>query len=482
MLVIDDDQGFCATLADYRRNERGLRVVVAHSAASGLEQAVSVNPAVILLDQRLPDSEGTEVCRRLLERSEEAKVVLMTAYPTFRHAVGALQAGACDYLTKPFDPYELDFALDRALRIQKLERLEKLQDYLRARQQGASELVGTLPETRRLILRAAGSGSTVLIAGATGTGKSLVARCIHQASDRSEGPFIAVNCSALPESLIESELFGHVKGAFSGAIANRRGALEMAEGGTLLLDEIGDLPLALQAKLLHVLEERTVRRSGGDTFHPVDVRIVAATHRDLEREVTRGRFRKDLYFRLGVLAITLPDLRERREDIPALCGHILARLSPKRSLKIPPADMQQLTAYDWPGNVRELHNVLERALILATPDGELNPASHLPKGAHARASAPAPAPRTPAGQDSRQEVAQSWAAEHMQGSERIPTLAQIEQAWIDEVLTRLDGNLTQTARALGISRSTLKRKLRQSTTTTLKTLAAQREARRDAQS
>lgn len=439
LLIVDDDQLFCrSVLALFAK--RPFTVAAAHSGEAALGWCAEHRADVVLLDQKLPDGEGLALCRRLLERCDQAKIIFITAYPSFDHAVQALRQGADDYLSKPLELQELELAVERAFRTIELERVAQLQQLHIRRDSAQNRLIGEhggLSEVRRLIDLAAASRAPVLLTGETGTGKNVVAKAIHYRSDKTTAPFIDLNCAALPENLIEAELFGHERGAFTGAVGTRRGLLEMADGGTLFLDEIGEIPLHLQAKLLGILDHGQLRRLGGETPRPVEVRIIAATNVELEKAVAAGTFRRDLYYRLSVMPIHLPPLRMRCQDIPDFCRAFLAALAPDQDLLLPPEELRALESYAWPGNVRELRNILERAVLLR--EGRLlHPSRLLDDGGPSRQIASFP----------KQE-----------GTPPLPTLAEMERQHIALALARCGHNHTQTAAALGIARSTLLRKL-----------------------
>jgi DNA-binding NtrC family response regulator len=443
VLVIDDDRLFCHALKDVLVRD-ALEVTLAHTLADGLV-ACSKGPLdVVVLDQQLPDGESPRICPVIMAEHETAKIIFITAYPSFESAVHALRGGAYDYLAKPFDVEELRLAIARALQVADLERAKRLGEYTRRGDIDRSALVGAargLKEVDHLAELAANTDAPVLLTGETGTGKGLVARQIHIRGTRADEPFVTLNCAALPETLIEAELFGWERGAFTGSVASREGLLEMAEGGTLFLDEIGDMPLHLQTKLLSIFEEGEVRRLGGRRAKPVDVRLLAATNASLEASVERGQFRADLYYRLNVLRIHLPPLRERTEDIPLLCEHFLARLAGRDGVRsLSDGEMRALTRYAWPGNVRELRNVLERACLLHS--GNPQPSALLEVGPH-RKAAPGKAET-----DERRP----------NGS--IAPLEVVEREHLARALAHHQGNLSRTARALGIALSTLKRKIR----------------------
>ena len=435
LLIIDDDPRLCATLRDALGGPH-LEVHVAHTGAAGIAACRDRRMDVVLLDQHLPDGPGASLCPAILRLDEQAKIIFMTAYPTFENAVAAVRLGAFDYLAKPFEVEALQLTVANALRFRELEVIEQLHRRDRRREADGAVLVGNSQVMRELLLlagRAAASRASVLITGATGTGKSLLARHVHYSGEGSSLPFVSLNCAALPENLAESELFGHEKGAFTGAVAARRGVFEMAGEGTVLLDEIGAMPVALQAKLLGVLEDRRLLRVGSEVERPVGARVIAATNTDLEVAMRDGRFRQDLFYRLNVVSMEVPPLRAHLEDLPELCGHLITSIcGVPRSLA--PGEIERLRSYEWPGNVRELRNLLERATIL-DPVGHLTPAQLLAR-APGRTSAPAAA------------------------APELATLDEIERRHVEAVLHRLGFNLGRAARALGISLSTLKRKVR----------------------
>ncbi len=435
LLVVDDDLLLCQAVRDRLGSDR-LEVVEAHTAAKGLEACAAGPVDVMLLDQRLPDGEGRALCEPVLRLHPHCKIIFSTGYPSFDNAVEAIKAGAHDYLCKPFETEEIRLAVRRALETLDLERVERLESYRATKDGEATGLVGAegFAAVRDLVRRAAHSESPVLVTGETGTGKSLVAKAVHFAGPRRPRPFVSLNCASLPENLVEAELFGWERGAFTGAVAAREGVMEMAEGGTLFLDEIGEMAVHLQSKLLSVLEEKTVKRVGGRAVREIDVRIVAATNSDLEVRVADGRFRPDLFYRLNVLRLHLPPLRDRPADIPLLCDHLLRRMVGQRPVPaVAEGEVERLMAYRWPGNVRELRNVLERSLVLH--GDRLRPCELL---------GPAAAPHGAPGGGQEEEGDSSLAA--------------MERRHVTRVLHRHGGNLARSARALGISLSTLKRK------------------------
>lgn len=374
VLVIDDEHGH-RLMVRAVLEDAGWRVLEAADSASGLSVCAGPDRLdAVLLDMRLPDEDGMSLLPKIKALHPQLPVVMLTAFGSVGSAVEAMKIGAFDYLTKPADNDELKAVLDKARSYTALVR-ENI-DLRRALgdDDGSPRLIGQSPAMRRvleLVEQVAPTEATVLVLGESGTGKELVVKAIHAASLRKDGPLVQVNCAALPGDLLESELFGYVKGAFTGALGNKPGRFQMAEKGTLFLDEIGDMPLPLQAKLLRALQERTVEPLGAVRPVHVDVRIVAATHQDLPTLVSQGTFREDLFFRLNVLEIRLPPLRERMDDLPLLARHLLRKLSLKNRKAVrdvSPSFLEALSGYHWPGNVRELENVLERALILTRSD------------------------------------------------------------------------------------------------------------------
>lgn len=447
ILVVDDDSTIRETVAEVLIRQ-GFAVAQAGNGEDAVKLTMKGRFDLILLDLRLPDTDGLEVMRRIREFDDHALVVIMTAYPEVRTAISSLKAGAYDYLNKPFDLDDLKGLVQRALETQTLrvevERLKACAKHAAPVEGliGASaEFISTLNATRRI---AGASRTPVLIRGESGTGKERIAQTIHEFSGRSSGPWIAVNCSAISEGLLESEMFGHEKGAFTDAKERKRGLLELADGGTLFLDEIGDLSMALQPKLLRALETQSFRRVGGQVEISVDVRIVAATNRDLTGMIKKGQFREDLYYRLNVASIDVPPLRARRADVLPLAEFFLDQAG--IMLGMPRAPLtddacELLEGYDWPGNVRELRNVMERALILSE-SRPIQP-NHLPKEVLARG---------------RYEAVAENASE---AGLQVLTLDEVERRHILKVLRLNKGNKTQAARLLGISRLTLRNKVRE---------------------
>jgi two-component system response regulator AtoC len=388
VLIVDDDAGLRQSLA-LLLEQSGYEVAALGSPVQALERAASEPFDLILCDVRMPEMDGLAFLRRYREAKGSALVIMMSAYGGEDAAIAAMKEGAYDYLPKPFRADEVLLTLRKA---EEREQLRSQVASLRAQlsRWTDQEVVAASAAMRRvmdLVSRVAPHSTTVLITGESGTGKEVIARAIHRMSPRRGARFVAVNCAAIPEPLLESELFGHVRGAFTGATADRQGLFEEADGGTLLLDEVGDLPQALQAKLLRVLQEGEIRRVGEAKSRRVDVRVLAATARDLEREVAGGRFREDLYYRLNVVRIHLPALRERPEDIAPLAAQFVRRAEERhgRPLKLAPESLIALSQYAWPGNIRELENAIERAAILS-PDGVLRIEPAVPVGSPRAAS------------------------------------------------------------------------------------------------
>jgi DNA-binding NtrC family response regulator len=450
VLIVDDERSLRFSIGEWAR-DAGFHPLEAASGTEAIERLRGHDVDAVLLDLKLADEDGLQVLKRLREIDTTLPVVMLTGHGTIEHAVQATRLGAYDFMLKPPDLGHLEVVLRRAL---DHARLQREVDHLRSGIQAAQPLLGASPGLRRVIQQldkvAASSAATVLIQGETGVGKELMARYLHARSARASAAFIDLNCSAIPEQLLESHLFGHEKGAFTDAKHFRKGLFDLADGGTLFLDEIGEMAPQLQSKLLRVLETRGFRRVGGHTDIWVDVRIVAATHRDLKRQVENGHFREDLFFRLNVVPIQMPPLRERREDIPMLAEHFVARFCGEMGrpvCRISSEAVAALTAYAWPGNVRELRNVIERVLLLEAEDEVL--VQHLPAeiigtpGSGGRAGTG----RAPEGDPFPEGV--------------VRPLADIEQMAIAHALAVCDGNKTRASQLLGISRQTLRTKLKE---------------------
>jgi DNA-binding NtrC family response regulator len=436
LLVADDDPVARDLLAEVLRHE-GYRVRVAAGGEECLRLAEAEPFDLALVDLRMPDLDGVRVLQGLAAIQPGVPVLILTAFATIETTIEAIRAGAYDYLSKPFRMEEMRLVVRRTLEAQRLTRENRQYRKELRERYAVHNLVGQSPrmvELYKLVARVADLEATVLIHGETGTGKELVARAIHYASPRADRPFVVVDCAALPETLVESELFGHERGAFTGAFSARRGLLETAHGGTCFLDEIGELPGALQAKLLRTLQERAIRRVGGNEPLPVDVRILAATNRDLRRRVEEGVFREDLFYRLNVVAVDVPPLRERMQDVPLLAQHFVeryARAAGKPAAGLARETLTRLLGHHWPGNVRELEHAIERGVALAS-SSVLLPDDLPPEiGSGAR-----PAPTLPA--------------------DRM-TLDEVKRWYVSRVLEETGGNKLRAAELLGIDRKTLGR-------------------------
>jgi two-component system NtrC family response regulator len=366
VLLIDDDVNLCKVLS-YQLQKRGYEVDTALSGREGLDLFSRASYDVVLLDIQMPDVSGIEVLRKIRERNADAAVIMITAYGSVEGALEACRLGADDYITKPFGQEQLLFVIEKNLRFRRLQQENLLFRSQLVEKYDFGNMIARSPkmkEVMEMAMQVAASDATVLILGESGTGKELLARAIHYNSPRREKPLIVVNCPSIPEQLLESEMFGHVRGAFTGAVKDRKGKFELANGGTIFLDEIGDLREDLQAKLLRVLQEGEIERVGDSRPIRVDVRVIAATNKDLRELMQQGKFREDLYYRLNVVSLTIPPLRERREEIPILVDHFLKKYGKGRRFEVAPEVIEKLQKYDWPGNVRELENVIERAVVL----------------------------------------------------------------------------------------------------------------------
>jgi DNA-binding NtrC family response regulator len=452
VLVADDEVLIRQSIRSVLGQE-GFEVSAAASAGEAWERFQEDRPDVVLLDLVLGDGDGLELLRRMRAEAPDTKVILISAHGSIESAVTAMKLGGYDFIKKPFELEEIVAAVRNAARTSLLERRVA---YLAAQERkhaGGTGFVHAAPEMEKVLrdvgVIAASSVPTVLVIGESGTGKQAVARMLHDGSPRARGPFIELNCSAIPENLVESELFGHERGAFSDARERKLGLVELADGGTLFLDEIGDLGLGAQAKLLTFLEQRTFRRVGSTSVRRVEARIVAATNRDLAELVAARTFREDLFYRLNAITVRLPPLRNRHADISALSEHFLAesaREFGRRFTALEPATLGLLESYRWPGNVRELRAVISRAVLLHD-DVLLRPAHLAPELLQAALSAPFPAPMIGPG------------AEHGVSSSHIPTLEEVELSHIRRVLAICGGNRTQAAQHLGITRQTLAKKV-----------------------
>jgi two-component system response regulator HydG len=442
VLIIDDDQVMCDVLEAALR-ERDFEVASRTSPAEGLKLLTEQDFDVVVTDVSMPGMTGVDLCKRIIANREDIPVLVMTAFGSMETAVAAIRAGAYDFVTKPFETEDFALTLDRALKHRALrDEVKRLRSAV-SDQRRFDEIIGASAPMKKvydLISRVAESDTSVLITGESGTGKELVAAALHKRSPRSEGPFVAINCAAMPESLLESELFGHVKGAFTDARQSRVGLFVKASHGTLFLDEIGEMPPGMQAKLLRALQERRVRPVGGDTEVPFDTRILAATNRDLETEVDEQRFREDLFYRINVVRIHVPPLRVRGGDVLLLAQHYLGRYACQGRAKVvgmTAAAAEKLLAYAWPGNVRELQNCLERAVALARLDQV--GVDDLPEKI-------------------REFKSSRVVVESEDPSELLP-MDEVERRYVLRVLDAVGGNKTMAARVLGFDRRTLYRKL-----------------------
>ena len=441
VLIVDDDQSMAETLQK-AMTRRGFVVSWKTSATEALTLLDEQDFDVVVTDLHMEGMNGFALCERIVANRPDVPVVMITAFGSLDSAVGAIRAGAYDFVTKPFDVETLRLTLSRAVQHRRLrDEVKRLRQVVSA--VGLDQMIGSsapLQKVKELVDRVADADAALLIMGESGSGKELVARAVHQRSRQATGPFVAINCAAIPEALLESELFGHVKGAFTDARAPRQGLFLKANGGTLFLDEIGELPLGMQPKLLRALQERTVRPVGGDTEIPYEARIITASNRDLETEVAERRFREDLFYRINVLRIDVPSLRARGNDVLVLAQHFMKQFSEqtaKRVAGMTPAVAVKLVSYAWPGNVRELQNCMERAVAFAR-FGELT-VDDLPEKIRDYRSTDLSIPGV--------------------GAQEVMTMDELERRYITRILKQVDGNKTTAAELLGLNRRTLYRKL-----------------------
>lgn len=449
ILIVDDEPVLCNSLKIALEDE-GYKVKIANSGEEAVDEIPAFDPGVILLDLRLPGMDGIQILKRIRDRNRGIHTIMMTAYGDTQTTVEAIKLGAYDFINKPFELEDLKALIRNAL---EKENLRQELEYLRYRQQKLDrygDLVGSSPEMievyRQIQILAESDKTTVLIRGETGTGKELVAGELHFRSSRKKAPFMEINCASLPEHLLESELFGHEKGAFTDAKQLKKGLFELADGGTIFLDEVGEIPISLQAKLLRFLEKKEFKRLGSGTDIKVDVRIVAATNLNLEKAIKNGEFRQDLFYRLNVITLSLPPLRERKDDILLLANHFLdefCRDMGKPRIALSPEASKRLINAPWPGNVRELRNFIERSVIFgreATMELEQCPAGPGPTILDKES-----APLTPRGP--------------LKGECLDEALLAVEHEFITDALSQSDGNKTLAAKRLGISRFSLKRRI-----------------------
>jgi DNA-binding NtrC family response regulator len=447
ILVIDDDQSMCELIRDHFQGQTGdarCEVEWRLSGDEGLDLVRDNDFDVVIADINLESMNGLDLCRKLRENRPDTPVIMITAFGSMANAVAAIRAGAFDFINKPIELPALAQAVERAARHRALvDKIRRLKRETAENAACKSSFIGESREMRRaynLIRQVASTDTMVLLTGESGTGKELAARALHEQSCRAEMPFVAINCAAVPPQLLESELFGHAKGAFTDAKESRRGLFEQASGGTLLLDEIGEMPLDMQPKLLRVLQEKQLRAVGSNAVTPINARIVAATNRNLEEEVLRGRFREDLYYRLNVVQIQIPPLRARGKDVLLLARHFVLQFAERAQKSVTGLSdeaAQKLLHYDWPGNVRQLENSMERAVAL-TRSGQIE-VEDLPE-------------RIRCFDGSRAALTEV-------DSELVLSLDEVEKRHIQRALQAAKGNKTQTAKALGVDRRTLYRKL-----------------------
>ncbi|MGA1796520.1 MAG: sigma-54-dependent transcriptional regulator [bacterium] len=457
ILVVDDEESVRYSFERFL-DEPGYRVSTAGTGSEALSRYAKEPFDLVVLDVRLPDMSGIEVLHRIKDLDPKAVVLIITAYGTTNIAIEATKKGAYDYILKPFDMPDMKRIIHEALTCSRLMRTQVVIQETQAEQPSGDRIIGSSPvmqEVYKLIGRVAASDINILIRGETGTGKELVARAIYHHSNRSENTFLAVNCAAIPETLLESELFGYERGAFTGALRRKVGKFEQANGGTIFLDEIGDMSLPTQSKILRIVQEGCFERLGGEQRIHVDVRVIAATNANLEKSIEEGRFREDLYYRLNVVTIALPPLRSRQQDIPALVDYFLTRhctMLKKDRIPISNKAMAQLIGYHWPGNIRELENVIKRAIVLCK--GNVITEDYIAEGIKPSGENPDPSCPSPGEYpDLKRDM------EIYNGALHGRVMSETERILIEKVLDETGGNQVRTARILGISRFMLRDRL-----------------------
>lgn len=452
ILIADDDENIRKSLSELLRGD-GYRVLAVGDGYAAIDAVVHDQWDLVILDVRMPKIDGLEALRRIKESDPGLDVIIITGYSTVENAVAAMKTGAADYVVKPFTPDEIRIRIcniieRRIIRAENIYLRRELEE--RCKFDNIIGMSDAMQEIFRLIEKVAPTDSTILIRGQSGTGKELIARAIHQHSRRKDGKFIAVDCGALPETLLESELFGHVKGSFTGAIVSKSGLLEVASGGTFFLDEVGDLSLGMQSKLLRVLQEKEFRQVGGVKNIKVDVRLVAATNQDLELMIKKGRFREDLFYRINIVPIHLPPLRERQEDIPLLVEHFLKVYNERRNKQIKsftPEALGMLVDFQWPGNVRELENIIDRMVIMS--DSEIIDVEHVPIYIVGnRVCFNITAARTAA------------ELKELKKRIRVQAVENVEKAFLMEALKRNKWNVSKAARDVGMQRQNFQAMMR----------------------
>jgi len=467
ILVVDDDKSIRYSLK--RMMEKDFSILTAQNGEEALSRFSEHPPDLVIMDIKMPGRNGIEVLKEIKSIDPKSLVIIMTAYGTTETAIEAMKHGAFDYILKPFSIPKMKGLIEKALLLRKLMKEEVTYDAIKVSEEGEGErIIGSSPkmqEIYKMVGQVAQSDVTVLLRGESGTGKELLARAIYQHSLRSNQPFLPVNCAAIPDTLLESELFGHEKGAFTGATSRRIGKLEQCQGGTIFLDEIGDMSLSTQAKLLRVLQERRFERLGGMETIKVDIRLIVATNKDLEEAISSSKFREDLYYRLNVVSIKIPPLRERKGDIPELASYFIKRFN--RELKkgiagITPSAMEKITSYGWPGNVRQLENLLKRAMVLCQGEWILEDQLHFEPGWEPSCPEVLEGYPIKAGKKSIEDLLDILFEELVKGtisSQALDLISTIERGLILRALQKTKGNQLQAALLLGINRSTLRGKM-----------------------